>query len=103
MPFKFNPITGNLDLVNNQGGDVFGPASSTDNAITRFDGTTGKLIQNSLAILGDSGDIRAQAFVFNREILNDVIIPDKHTIIGTDIDLVTGDIILLGDSELVLI
>jgi hypothetical protein len=28
-------------------GDVSGPASSTDNAIARFDGTTGKLIQDS--------------------------------------------------------
>lgn len=28
-------------------GDVVGPSSATDNAITRFDGTTGKLIQNS--------------------------------------------------------
>lgn len=38
-------------------GDVTGPASSTDNAITRFDGTTGKLIQNSTASLDDSGNI----------------------------------------------
>lgn len=30
------------------GGDVFGPASSTDDAIATFDGVTGKLIQNSL-------------------------------------------------------
>jgi hypothetical protein len=29
------------------GGDVAGPASSTDNAIARFDGTTGKIIQNN--------------------------------------------------------
>jgi hypothetical protein len=28
--------------------DVSGPGSSTDNAVTRYDGTTGKLIQNSL-------------------------------------------------------
>jgi hypothetical protein len=28
-------------------GDVVGPSSSTDNAIARFDGTTGKLLQNS--------------------------------------------------------
>ena len=27
-------------------GDVVGPGSSTDNAITRFDGVTGLLIQN---------------------------------------------------------
>ena len=36
-------------------GDVVGPASSTDNAIVRFDLTTGKLIQNSTATLSDGG------------------------------------------------
>lgn len=36
---------------------VTGPASSTDNAITRFDGTTGKLVQNSTGILDDSGNL----------------------------------------------
>jgi len=37
-------------------GDVVGPASSTDNAFTRFDSTTGKLIQNSTgATLSDTG------------------------------------------------
>lgn len=37
-------------------GDVVGPASSTDNAITRFDGTTGKLVQNSTATIDDNGN-----------------------------------------------
>ncbi len=36
-------------------GDVTGPTSSTDNALVRFDGTTGKLIQNSTATLSDAG------------------------------------------------
>lgn len=36
-------------------GDVVGPSSSTDNTIPRFDSTTGKLIQGSVAILGDDG------------------------------------------------
>lgn len=36
-------------------GDVNGPASSTDNAIARFDGTTGKLIQNSVVTISDAG------------------------------------------------
>lgn len=40
-------------------GDVIGPASSTDNAITRFDSTTGKLVQNSLVIVADDGAITA--------------------------------------------
>jgi len=35
---------------------VGGPASATDNAIVRFDGTTGKLVQNSqYAIVDDNG------------------------------------------------
>jgi hypothetical protein len=37
------------------GGDVVGPASSTDNAVARFDTTTGKLIQNSVVTVGDTG------------------------------------------------
>lgn len=36
-------------------GDVVGPASATDNALVRFDSTTGKLIQNSGATLSDVG------------------------------------------------
>lgn len=36
-------------------GDVVGPASATDNAIARFDGTTGKLIQNSAVTIADDG------------------------------------------------
>ena len=40
------------------GGDVAGPASATDNAVARFDGTTGKLIQNSTVTIADTtGDI----------------------------------------------
>jgi hypothetical protein len=37
------------------GGNVVGPASATDNAISRFDSTTGKLIQNSVTTIDDTG------------------------------------------------
>jgi len=37
------------------GGEVSGPSSSTDNAIARFDGTSGKLIQNSVTTIDDTG------------------------------------------------
>lgn len=40
-------------------GDVVGPGSATDNAITRFDATTGKLVQNSAATVSDDGIIRS--------------------------------------------
>jgi hypothetical protein len=36
-------------------GGVTGPISSTDNAITRFDGTTGSVLQNSSASIDDNG------------------------------------------------
>jgi hypothetical protein len=42
-------------------GNVTGPASSTDNAVARFDGTTGKLLQNSGATLDDGGTLTVTA------------------------------------------
>jgi len=45
-------------------GDVVGPASATDNAVVRFDGTTGKLVQNSAVTIADtSGDITTAGYV----------------------------------------
>jgi len=38
-------------------GDLVGPASATDNAIVRYDLTTGKLVQNSSATIQDTGSI----------------------------------------------
>lgn len=37
-------------------GDVTGPATSTDNAVARWDGATGKLLQNSVVIVDDTGN-----------------------------------------------
>jgi len=37
------------------GGDVVGPTGATDNAVARFDTTTGKLLQNSVVLVGDTG------------------------------------------------
>ena len=38
-------------------GDVIGPASATDNAVVRYNGTTGKLVQNSAVTILDSGRV----------------------------------------------
>ena len=51
---KSNLVTGGAGT-----GDVVGGASSTDNAIARYNGTTGKVIQNSGATIDDSGNIAA--------------------------------------------
>lgn len=52
-----DPVTHRLlvDLPGSGSGDVVGPAGATDNAIARFDGVTGKLIQNSTALVDDNG------------------------------------------------
>lgn len=46
-------------------GDVVGPASSTDNAIARFDATTGKIIQNSGVTISDANIIAAAGLLLS--------------------------------------
>ena len=47
--------TGDISTINSTlAGKVSGPSSATDNALVRFDATTGKLVQNSEIALGDS-------------------------------------------------
>jgi hypothetical protein len=53
------------------GGDVVGPASATDNAIVRFDLTTGKLIQNSGITIDDSNNITGSDALLKRVMLQD--------------------------------
>ena len=38
-------------------GDVIGPASSTDHAVVRWDGATGKLVQDSSVTIDDTGNV----------------------------------------------
>jgi len=59
-------------------GDVDGPAVSTDNAVTRFDGITGKIIQNSLAILDDLGNFTTPGTFDGRDVSVDGATLDAH-------------------------
>lgn len=43
------------------GGDVVGPGTATDNALARYDGTSGTLLQNSGATLDDAGNLSLNA------------------------------------------
>jgi predicted outer membrane repeat protein len=102
MPLRFNPITSQLDLVGS--GGVTGPAVSTDNAIARYDGTSGSVIKNSSALVQDGGAIQTQGFVGKKEIDDAVVIPDKHYMVATGLTITTTGSIQIGsDSELVLI
>ena len=47
---------GTVTLATGLGG-VTGPASATDNAIARFDGTTGKIIQNTNVLINDDDEM----------------------------------------------
>lgn len=40
------------------GGDVYGPSSATDNAVARYDGATGKLLQGSSLTVSDTGAVQ---------------------------------------------
>lgn len=51
-------------------GDVVGPASATDNAIARFDSTTGKLIQNSVVTVSDTGAIAGATTITDLDYLD---------------------------------
>lgn len=51
---SFN-ASGELQATGLGAGTVVGPASATDNALARFDGTTGKIIQDSLVTVSDTG------------------------------------------------
>jgi hypothetical protein len=55
---SYNSTTGVITNASpSLGGDVVGPASATDNAIARYDATTGKLLQNSVVLIGDTGSV----------------------------------------------
>lgn len=44
-------------LKSSTGNEIIGPSTSSDNAIVRFDGTSGKIIQNSTVLLDDLDNI----------------------------------------------
>lgn len=57
-----DPVTGSKTLAQlaaggGGSGDVVGPAGATDEAVARFDLTTGKLLQNSVVTITDAGAV----------------------------------------------
>lgn len=81
-------------------GDVDGPASATNNAIARFDGTTGKLLQNSSVTISD---VDAMAGLTSLTVDNITIDGNSITVDDTDGDLNinangTGDVLFNGSD-----
>jgi hypothetical protein len=77
------------------GGDVVGPASATDNAIARFDTTTGKLIQNSLVIIDDSGNVTG----VNTLTATNLTVNDDTTLGGSNADTLAVNARITTDLE----
>lgn len=88
-------------------GDVVGPASSTDNAVVRFDGITGKLVQDSAVTIADTtGDITAGKYntvAISGSATPTLAVTGTSSISGTN----TGDqnlfstIVVAGQSDVV--
>lgn len=85
-------------------GDVVGPGSSTDKAIARWDGTTGRLLENSLTTLQDGGALEAQGYITRRSVTADVVVNAGESWIAPSIELaVGGSIEILADGEIIIV
>lgn len=87
LAFQIDPLTGRLltDCTGGGNGDVVGPASATDNAIARFDTTTGKLIQNSAVTIADTTGNMAGVGT-----INTLVLPASNFVGLTDSQILTG-------------
>lgn len=92
-------------LTTSGSGDVSGPASSDDEAIARFDGTTGKLIQNSPNTrVQDGGAIEALGFITKRRVDTTVTVRSGESWIAPAIEMQPGGVIVLeSDAQLIII
>lgn len=54
-------VIGTNNLTFSPSGNVIGPASSTDNALVRWDSTTGKLVKDSNIIVNNDGKVSGKA------------------------------------------
>ncbi len=61
-----------ITIGQGSGGDVVGPSSSTDNAVSRFTGITGKRIQNSVIVIDDAGNVTGVVNL-NGKVANDLV------------------------------
>lgn len=85
-----------VTLVQTAGaGDLVGPASSTDNAVPLFDGTTGKLLKNStlvptaagISMINAADAVAQQALL--QEAIQDMLV--SYLVAGTNITLTPND------------
>ncbi len=92
---------GNITIASSGGGggsgDVVGPPNATDSAVALFDGTTGKLLKNSLVTINGFGDIYSP---------DDINIDGNltaHRVDATIFGTINSNTVTIGDSGLSLL
>lgn len=108
MPFKFNPLTGQLDLVNPAStatGNVTGVPPTDINAIARWDDTTGTTIKNSPGtLIQDGSAIQAGGFLTRRAITTLIVVPTGYSWVAPSLELeLTGEIDIELDAEVIIV
>jgi hypothetical protein len=86
------------------GGDVDGPGSSTDNAIARFDGLTGKIIQNTAGVtIDDTNNVVTSGSFLTKDGTGTQVasITSGGIISGSSNLLAGGNLVIAGTSALI--
>lgn len=106
MPFRFNPFTGTLDLVNSagSGSGVTRIGATTDKSITRWIGTSADTVQGSKTLLQDGGGIEAQGFVTRTLITDQITIGSQQVMVSGGFSVEpTGELVIETDGELIIV
>ena len=83
----------------NTNADVQGPASAANNAVVRFDGVTGKLIQSSVATLSDAGDLTVNSLTLTTDLPVTMGGTGASSASGARTNLGLGDLATKGDAD----
>jgi hypothetical protein len=84
---KYLKDDGNWTTLPASSGDMVGPASSVDNTVPRFDGTTGKLTQGSGVKIDDNDGITLPGMLIQKFVL--LATDQTYNVAATDYSIVT--------------
>ncbi len=105
VPFSSNELcflgfsrTGDKGADGAGSGDVNGPGSATDDAIARFNTTTGKLLQNSGATIDDSGNITTPGIKVTGSTQHGVLVGGGSSTVAQSIPLGSANQVLTSNG-----